>query len=268
MPINKEALAVRDRRASILLVAEGDSWFDFPSRSDVITHLKRSGYAVKSVADHSHTLKFMATSEHQKAEFKELIERIAVRKTVPKAILLSGGGNDLVHLFDSLLNHFDPTKPTLNKAEVENFLNIRLRNDYLAWLDFITTTCSKTFQISTTVPILIHGYARTVPDGRGAFPKFGIGPWLKPVFSAKGYTSLEQNSRTMATLVNKFNDMLSTLPDEKKLNHVHYVDVRDELSNDLNEYKHDWDDELHPTVSGFKKVAKVFASVIDGFDSA
>ena len=73
----------------------------------------------------------------------------------------------------------------------------------------------------------------------------------------------------MATLVDKFNDVLSGLPDEKGLNHVHYVNLRNTLSNDLGredgkrKYKKDWGDELHPTNEGFAKVASEFARVID-----
>ncbi len=266
MPMNKEELQKKSSRGTVLLAAEGDSWFEFPLRSHILRELGRLGYAVREVADHSHTLEFMATSPHQQAEFSEMINRLGSRKTKPTAILLSGGGNDFVDYLPSLLNRYDPRGPILNASEVDDFAVNHLRKNYVKWLNFITKTCDDSFQDGRRIPILIHGYAYAVPDGRG-IPFYGH--WLRKEFRAKGHRSLAQNTQTMATLVDKFNDVLSGLPGEKDFNHVHYVNLRNTLSNDLGKengkrkYKEDWGDELHPTNEGFAKVAAEFARVID-----
>ena len=69
----------------------------------------------------------------------------------------------------------------------------------------------------------------------------------------------------MATLVDMFNDLLSVLPNENNLCHVHYVDLRNQLSNDLRKkkYKRDWSDEFHLTQRGFSKVAVKLSDAID-----
>jgi hypothetical protein len=266
MSMTAEDLQAKDSRASTLLFAEGDSWFNFPLGFDIVRELTLCGYAVKSIADPGHTLKFMATSQPQKAEFVAEIDALAKRGTVPKAILLSGGGNDFVDHFACFLNDYDPVLPTLRPEEVDKFLEQHLRVLFIEWLTFVTSSCIKAFEPAEPIPILVHGYAYVVPDGR---PALIVGPWLKPEFAAKGYPSRVQNTRTMETLINDFNGMLSGLLQERPWNHVHYVDLRSTLSNDLTKcdgvrkYKHDWNDELHPTSDGFSRVAKEFVRAID-----
>ena len=202
MPMNKEKLQEKSRRGSVLLVAEGDSWFEFPLRSHVVRELRRLGYAVQEVADHSHTLEFMATSPHQKAEFSDKLRGLATRKAKPAAVLLSGGGNDFVDALPSLLNDYDPKTPVLNESEVDKFSQRYLRKHYLDWLRFVTTTCDELFEGDERIPILIHGYAYAVPDGRG-IPFYGH--WLRKEFRAKGHRNLSQNTQTMVALVDVFN---------------------------------------------------------------
>ena len=69
------------------------------------------------------------------------------------------------------------------------------------------------------------------------------GPWLKPAFKDKGYNCLQANTKTMKKVICRFNNMLSELANE--FNHVIHVDVRDCLSNNLEQdtYKEDWGDE-------------------------
>lgn len=265
MPMNKEQLHKKSSRGSVLLAAEGDSWFEFPLRSQIVRELRQLGYAVREVADHSHTLEFMATSPYQKAEFTGMVKKMKSLKIKPKAVLLSGGGNDFIDFLPSLLNRYGPSEPILNASEVDDFAENHLRRNYVKWLNYVTKVCDNTFKDEGRIPILIHGYAYAVPDGRGIFFRH----WLKKEFRDKGHRNLAQNTQTVAKLVDRFNDTLSGLPGEKNLNHVHYVDLRNILSNDLGKengkrkYKKDWGDELHPTNEGFAKVAAEFARVID-----
>ena len=263
--MNDELTAKKDSDASTLIVAEGDSWFHLPCKTHVLDHLKSSKhrYKIESIAHYKHTLNSMVTK--QKYQFKNVLRKISDSERLPKAILLSAGGNDFVNRFADILNEADQGLPTINDIKVNNFLD-RLQFDYLTWLNFITDTCNKTFQIDNPIPILIHGYAYAVPSGRKykCFP-FSTGPWLKEVFDMEGYSNLTENTETMVTLVDMLNDVISELPNNPNLNHVHYVDLRDVLSNDLNNYKDDWEDELHPTKKGFEKVAQKFADKINAF---
>lgn len=261
---------MKSRRGSVILIAEGDSWFDFayPGRSDVVTQMRRSGYAVSEVADSMHTLEFMATSTHQKNELIDEIKKLAKRKTKPSAILLSGGGNDFIDRLPLLLNEYDPKMPTLNKVELDDFEKNHILKFYIEWLNCVTSACDQAFGTDERIPVLIHGYAYVVPDGRGLF--FYKDNWLKKEFRAKGHRDLAQNTKTMATLIDMFNGVLSALAGKKSFEHVHYVDLRNTLSNDLKrtngkrKYREDWGDELHPTKGGFAKVAAELSKVVDG----
>ena len=269
--MNRHELQMKSRRGSVLLVAEGDSWFDFPypCRTDIVKQMQHLGYAVSEVADSTHTLEFMATKEHQKHEFEDVVNKLAKRKTRPTAVLLSGGGNDFIDRLPLLLNEYDPKIPTLDEKEVNDFVENHIRKFYEEWLKFVTDTCDKAFENIERIPIIIHGYAYVVPDGRG-LPLYKEN-WLKKEFRAKGHRDLAQNTKTMATLINMFNDVLSALAGNRSFDHVHYVNLRDTLSNDLSRmngkrrYKEDWGDELHPTNEGFARVAAELSRVIDGF---
>ena len=78
-----------------LLVAEGDSWFDYPFH-DVLSMLEdEHGFDVESVAHKGDTVEDMAYSGGQFDDFVRLLEKLLRQRRVPDAILLSGGGNDI-----------------------------------------------------------------------------------------------------------------------------------------------------------------------------
>ena len=97
---------VLGRRASTgLVIAEGDSWFDYPFH-DVLRLLEDDhGYDVESVAHKGDCVEDMAYAG-QFEEFARRLEKLLRQNQVPKAILLSGGGNDIAGTeFAMLLNH-------------------------------------------------------------------------------------------------------------------------------------------------------------------
>lgn len=259
---NSEEALVQKSANRPLLVAEGDSWFALPStpfRRDVVEWLESFDYEVRSIADPSHTLKSMAFSPEQRNELTRSLIRVARQpsQVVPKAILLSGGGNDLVKRFSVLLNWFRPNMSIFRNDEVQDFME-DMKECYDELVGFITDECKRIFPLNAPIPILIHGYAHAVPDGRG-FRFLGArvaGPWFDPRFEAKGHTDFQKNTDAMEGLVDQFNKMLSDFSDG--LTHVYYVNMRNCLTNDLRGYRNDWADELHPTHIGFEGVAKEF----------
>ena len=78
-----------------VLIAEGDSWFDYPLY-DVLQILEDDYlYDVESVAHKGDTVEDMAHSGGQFEEFARRLEKLLRDNKVPRAILLSGGGNDI-----------------------------------------------------------------------------------------------------------------------------------------------------------------------------
>ena len=243
------------------LVAEGDSWFDY-LWYDVLDMLENEhGFDVESVAGAGDRVEDMAYSGGQLANFKKILEKLLRRTELPKAILLSGGGNDVAGKeFFMLLDHASSANPGLNEDVIRGVIEVRIRNAYVAILTAVTELCVTT--TGHTIPIFVHGYDRPVPDGRGfaggwPFP----GPWLRPGFHQKGFLNQNQNKQTVGILIDRFNDMIKSVAADRRFPHVRYVDLRGTLPTGVN-YDEWWGNELHPTKKGFKAVAQRFAEAI------
>jgi hypothetical protein len=102
-------------------------------------------------------------------------------------------------------------------------------------------------------PIFIHGYDYPVPDGRGfMMGPVTSGPWLKPALDKVGLDpDLQFRIEVTRLLIDRLNDLLALF--ENPANDVAYIDTRGVLRNDRNYHK-DWDNEMHPTWSGFRKI--------------
>jgi hypothetical protein len=149
---------------------------------------------------------------------------------------------------------------------VAGLIDERLRAAIVELASAVTHLCQQS--LNATVPMVIHGYDYPVPDGRGYLGGFWIlpGPWLAPGFRKKGYPDSELQMRCdlMVTLIDRFNGLLRGVAGGPGLEHLHHVDLRGTLSQQIQgqAYKGSWNDELHPTEHGFGKVAAKFDQVI------
>jgi len=245
-----------------VLVAEGDSWFDYPF-VDVLSVLEDDfAFDIESVSHKGDRVEDMAYEGGQLDELTRRIEKLLRRGVVPRAILLSGGGNDVAgDEFGMLLNHATSAKPGLNEQVVAGVIDERVRLAYAFIIGGITRVCE--LQLGRRVPILTHGYDYSVPDGRGFFGGWWLlpGPWLQPGFRQKGFRDLPTCAGLVKRLIDRFNEMLLGLARAAGMEHVHHVDLRKTLSSGPS-YKADWDNELHPTRKGFELVAAKFNSAI------
>ena len=248
-----------------VLVAEGDSWFNYPG-TDILEELEGLNYDVRSVSNAGDTLQSMAYDEKQLDKLNDRLMKLARKNRVPKAILLSAGGNDIAgEEFVLLLNHARSGLGTLSESIVEALIDVRLRDAYIALIRKIAGLNQANFG-QPDLPVVVHGYDYPVPDGRGFWGGWGPlpGPWLRPGFRRQGYEDLAANTDTMRILIDRFNDMLTTLTSEPDFQHVHYVNLRGTLSNTVADkaYKDDWDNEMHPEDHGFVRLAKKFQTIL------
>jgi hypothetical protein len=262
------------------IVAEGDSWFAYPGL-DVLGALaggKLPGsvrYSVYSAASAGDTVESMAYDGDQleafAAEFFKVRDAIRQGAVAPvKAILLSGGGNDIAgREFHLLLNHADSATGAISPLDVplaEAFVERIARS-----LESLIGTAQRFGEAilgRRDIPILIHGYAPPVPDGRPFLVGWPLpGPWLQPGFAAKGYVrdnrdDLGRNTGVMADLIARFNKRIARIPADLKgaATDVRYVNLtsilRNTVANDA--YKTDWSNELHPRDAAFVRVAEAF----------
>jgi hypothetical protein len=258
-----------------LLIAEGDSWFDYPF-FDVLGALEAEGYEVESVAHMGDTLEDMAHDSGQVERLTRAFEKVRDRGRKPRAILISGGGNDIAgDEFATLVNHRNSGLPPLNTSVADGIIGERLRTA-MASLVGVVTRLSESF-FGERARVLLHGYDHAIPDGRGFLGGAWIlpGPWLEPGFRRKGHFAetgpdrmpvLEANARVVRDLIDRYNAMLAALVGDLAsagLSHVRYVDLRGTLSAALpSGYKADWGNELHPTKPGFAKVAARIAAAL------
>jgi hypothetical protein len=248
-----------------VLIAEGDSWFDYPFE-DVLESLHdEHGFDVESVAHLGDNLEDMAYDDKQLDRLTRAFQKVAERLGpggAPRGILLSGGGNDIAgEEFAMLLNHSKAASVGLNAKVVDGLINERLREASASLIGTMQALSLASF--GRPVRILVHGYGRPVPDGRGFLggALFLPGPWLEPGFRRKGYADLARNTAAMASLIDGFNTMLAGLAAEMQASgvDVRHVDLRTLLRSDA-QYQQDWANELHPTKAAFRRVATAFAA--------
>ncbi len=259
-----------------VLVAEGDSWFDYYplSNRDILKWLrKKHGFEVREAGPRrGNTLYSMVTDPSQLGRVYDCLEDLREDGKTPRGILLSAAGNDIADKepLMALLNHKTSGLPPLKDPEVDQFISTHLKNLLLRWIGSVDEFCNQAF--GHVIPIFVHGYAKPVPDGDafgwdliGAFP----GPWLKPAFEALGYwddvleeQALQSTTVIIGEMIDRFNAMLAGVDSE--ISHVHHVDFRPVLSNRLPDgYKEDWANELHPEKRGFKDLARAMAERIE-----
>ncbi len=139
-------------RTDGVLVAEGDSWFNYPLH-DVLKELEdRFGYDVESVAHHGYPIEEMAYGGGQLDDLIRRIDKLRARGIEPKAILLSGGGNDIAgKAFGMLLNHKGSPISGLNQTIMNGVIDERIRTAYIAILSAVSSV-----GISGTLAVLIY----------------------------------------------------------------------------------------------------------------
>lgn len=249
------------------LVAAGDSWFDypFPFDDDILIQLHDlHGYNIESSARQGDRIENMPYYGGQLDKFRRCVDKLHDQGVVPKAALLSGGGNDFAgREFGMLLNTAPSTIEGWNLDILKGLITERINNAYRVFILSINQISQEI--LGKSIPILVHGYDYPVPDGRG-FLGGGIfpGPWLKPGFDEKLFTDLPSTTDMMRAVIDQFNVMLSVLPNDPTLGEVHYIDLRGTLSSVVidDAYKVDWNNELHPTQKGFIEIAQKFQNVL------
>jgi len=246
------------------LVAAGDSWFDYPIH-DVLKKLEdEHGYTIESAAHRGDPVEAMAGAQGQLDKLARCFEKVAALGGTPRAVLLSGGGDDIAGKeFGMLLNNATLPIAGWNSEVVNGVLNHRIVAAYQTM--FAATNEMSRHYSGKNLPILIHGYDYPVPDGRGFWGGWPFpGPWLQPGFSEKLFSDLQTNVAMMREVMDQFNDTMIGLTNDPALGDVRYVDLRGSLSTDLtnDKYQQWWANELHPTEDGFSAIANRFANAL------
>jgi Dyp-type peroxidase family len=257
-PLGLQAAAL----AQVELMMIGDSWLTriiFNLAYSLCTELEQLQYTSrrKNFSKIGQTLVEMCQPV-KLAEIRTYLANVGGEQYAPKAILIGGGGNDLVdppgtpdktRLYDMLVENAASAQAALVEEKVKKFIDDDLKGYYRKILAVVTD--------GTSVPILIHAYDHPIPDGTPSNVGHA-GPWLEPVFKARNI-ELPVGTEVMRTLIDRLNAMVASVALEFP-GRVHPLNLNGTLAKEGDyaaNYKKYWANELHATNAGFDVLAGV-----------
>jgi hypothetical protein len=241
-----------------LIVAEGDSWFDYPIKGDLLDVLrKKHGYTIHQVSKAGALMEDMVYGSERRfwaGSRPQMIETMStVAKLKPSLVLISGGGNDIAGAeLAAFINRKAHNVDPLREEAMDHMIFSVFRRAYDVFIGAIEHVSKEG---DFPLKILGHNYDFPNPDGRGysitgIIPGFSyVGPWLKPTFDRKGY-SVQEGRDVIRRILEKFTRLQKDLTVDYP-NVFYTVDLQGTLTPDDPQ---DWDNEMHPTWSGFVQV--------------
>lgn len=253
--LSAQTLDARVQNRPLIMLAQGDSWFDYPLTgnglplvdTDVIAQLRRIGAAPPTILNLAHYGE-AAVSELSLPKQERIISALSDPSNwldgKPDAILFSAGGNDIAgDQFCIFLDFNDGRAAGLNADRFSKALAMV----EACYLDLFALRD----RIAPGVPIFGHCYDFAIPNG--SHPVCA-GPWLKPSLDFCNWT-VAQGTTIVHQALGALRQMLKQL-DSVAANNFHLVDTQGTLAPG------EWANELHPVPAGFNKVAQKFADAL------
>ena len=277
----------RRKKEHLVIVAEGDSWFQFPRFvRDIIDWLaiRNPHYAIYSIAYGGDWMTNMIYDG-------KYVEELSIHR--PDVFLLSGGGNDLVgsnriaimadnenHLRENYRPKYTQIEEILDIDGVKKSDKMEIRaaqqyvtTEFYSFLLVLELQYRKVISsINNKYPnmlILTQGYAFARPSYSRSFDfryplKFIInmaldnGKWLARPLRIKGIYDKPLQRAIIKVLIFELNLMLTGLAKRyKNLYHVNALEVPQKPG--------DWFDELHLKSHKFKEVAMIYEELIEKY---
>ena len=239
----------------LIMLAQGDSWFDYPlsgnqlspADTDVIAQLRQLASpppTILNLAHHGDSATGEMSLPKQERMISALRDKSNWLNGKPDAILISAGGNDVAgDQFCIFLDFNDGHAAGLNTDRFGKALGLveACYADLFLLRD----------RVAPGVPIFGHCYDFPIPNG--AHPPC-IGPWLKPSLDFCNWSTAQGTTIAHDALA-QFRAMLVQLAAKPK-NNFHLVETQGVLAHA------DWANELHPFPAGFRKIAQKFAAAL------
>lgn len=243
-------------------VSQGDSWFDYPFYLNLIDLLDRKDiWAFKRLEHSGDTMADMFGAAAMPGGWQGIDHVVGVvRAEQASSLFVSAGGNDVIaaiqgkrEYLEAILGPIAGTPPQLVVAAPDNSPPSAYVNHAL-WLQVLGYLRAGLVRLLDNVRkraiVYAHGYDYLVPADKPVVVMGvnGAGPWMYPVMTGLGITRPQLQRDICAILIDDFNDMLDELEEQNAPWFIH-LDVRKTLGQD------DWLNEIHPTKTGFGKVA-------------
>lgn len=247
------------------ILAEGDSWFTLgaiPS-SNLLYELRLAKWSqVFNLAYPGDTIKHIGDLTGNR-DFKKYVSN--ARFNYPwDALLLSGGGNDVIDAAPSLIRRRAVGPAGEPDSWIDGGALTRLLADIQAGYRALHAMWNSAASKSAGRPIVLHTYDYATP--RNAPARFlgtvgVLGPWLYPAFKGTA-TDIVLQQRIANRLMDSLAEVLLALDGAsgkpEALANVHVVDTRNTLvmanPADIGR-SNDWLNEIHPTLDGYRKIA-------------
>lgn len=252
-----------------VLVSEGDSWFQFPILiEDVIDHLSEN-YLINSLGAAGDTAENMAAGPLQYGgqEYYSTLKK-QVKTGRLDGFLFSAAGNDVIGedprnpgkrmLALHLTKDGVDTDPLsyVNKKRLTKTMN-QLKKYYELVIHRIRNDKELKY-----IPVFIHGYDYCYPGGHADDPRkrqlyAKRDQWLGSAFKEKNILpgQRDEQRQIIKYLIDQLYEMMKELKSQNE--NIHLIDVRGTLDK-----IEDWNDEIHGTSDGFKRVAMKFDNAI------
>ena len=265
-----------DFGASAKCLAQGDSWFSigavpFWSTTNLLAQLVlKQGAVIVNCAQPGRELAHM-TEGVADAKFLALLRGKMSYKW--DAILLSGGGNDLIDALKAPPTAAPSLRLLLTSAEWE-----ATRSDpgrYISqagWATFeshIRTVldafiAERDQGQNAGVPIVMHTYDYATPRQAGAGP---LGPWIYPTLNDVYKIPSADWSDLTDTLIDRLGDLLQAIADERAADGLVVVHTTGTLARaqpGSPGSDGDWENEIHPDPHGYVRLGQKWQPVLEG----
>jgi hypothetical protein len=243
--------------------AIGDSWFEYPlydngpilEETAIVADVQLGSVGnppphILNQALHGQATTAMLSWENQELYISLLQDPnqwLNKDTGLPDAILVSGGGDDLVG--DQFVIYLDYEGGGLNLGRFQGALDSVIASymDLFAFRDIF----------AKGVPIIGHCYDYAIPNG--VVPICVQTAWLQPSLQFAGY-DYNQGVVIVSEMIDKFHDALAGLATVPKNNFM-LIDTRKTLKRDATSPT-GWANEIHPYFAGFTALAEVFLKAL------
>ncbi|MEM8616459.1 MAG: hypothetical protein AAGF20_05940 [Pseudomonadota bacterium] len=221
----------RRRPNAIPIIAEGDSWTQYPLGSDFIEPMMRErDLAILCLGQAGDTVQRMLPQDLDTAEFTE-----AIRREQPKAFIFSGGGNDLLGVDDQGVRNITKMVEPFRQGTPYPDL---LADAFVTTADYLINEFSrlvthlKPFHQQFGLRLYTHGYGYALPGIRASH-------WLEDPLETMGYTTATQRKAIVRALVDAWYDRLEqfqqTFSDQVRVIRLHETAIRQHPDHWFNE---------------------------------